>query len=125
MRMAVSLWHPILPDSLDDISGVSLQLFLYSAISNIDDRDRTPYPTAKSPGAEPISRDQFIHAVARAHSQVYHDRLKYEALCGIRGPSPSGNKIIRSGVFYGANDPMPQKKLNLTARLADNVYFGG
>ena len=125
MQMAVGLWPSTLPSSLEHISGVSLQLFLYSAISNIDDGDRTACPTARSPGAEPISREQLIHAVARAHSRVYHDRLRYEASCRISGPSPGKSKSTRSGVFYSADDPLPQNKLYLTTRLANDVYFGG
>ena len=103
------------------ICGIHLQLLLYSALSNIHDWDRAPYPTAKSPGAQPISCSHFDAARRRAHRQVYSQE---EAALDSGGPSSSGCRLRSREVFTRARS-LPSAELHLTTRLAKDVFLGG
>ncbi len=60
---------------------MSLQLFLYSALCNLGDRDTAPYPTAKSPGQKPISPSEFQAAREQARMEVRLIAKKRKAEC--------------------------------------------
>ena len=103
--------------------AISSQVFLYSALSNVFAEDSKPYPTARSPGAAPISHYQFTSArlQAQAEASTQHE----EPAVSSRAPSSSGDMMLRSGRVYSQSDPLPSAELHLTTRLADNVFLGG
>ena len=103
--------------------AISSQVFLYSALSNVFAEDSKPYPTARSPGAAPISHNQFTSDRTRAQAQVRTQ--EEEPAVSSCAPSSSGDRMLRSGRVYSRSDPLPSAELHLTTRLADNVFLGG
>ena len=104
-------------------TAFSSQVFLYSALNNVFAEDRKPYPTARSPGAAPISQNQFTSDRTRAQAQVRTQ--DEEPAVNSRAPSSSGDRMLRSGRVYSRSAPLPSAELHLTTRLADNVFLGG
>lgn len=95
-----------------------LQVFLYSALVNIHDIPRAPYPTARSPGREPYSLQDFNSGRRRAQAAIIpqHEKLACSTEC----------RVLRSGRRLLRRKPamLPVGMLHLTTRLAPDVYLG-
>ena len=96
-------------------------MFLYSALSNLYNQNKEPYPTAKFPGAEPISGISFDAARKWAHRQVSQE----EAAVNSTAVSSREGKVLRVRRVYTRARPLPIAELHLTTKLANSTFLGG
>jgi len=103
--------------------SLPLQVFLYSALCNINDSDKKPYPAARSPGEAPVSLQDSNAARIKAQAAILPQHEQPEVSSG--GVSSSGPRVLRSGREYQRSAPLPFGMLHLTTRLASDVFLGG
>ena len=108
-----------------------LQVFLYSALVNMWDADRTAYPTAEYPGAQPVSLQEFNASRKRAQAALLPQCEPQHCSSSHRQLRSGGMRTIHArlcqsieGVYHWSS-PLPIDMLHLTTRLAPSVFLGG
>ena len=91
------------------------QVFLFSALRNLSEVGRSePYPTAKAPGRQPLSHDNFMRARSKAQEEYTEKFSKRE----------EGEVTSRTTRSSSRQQQVHMAALHLTTRLAPTVFLG-
>ena len=80
--------------------GPSLQLFLWSVLRNLDDEDKSPYPTAEAPLQKPVSATTFKASREQLVKEVQAAAQKQEEEEVDSGPQRSRRRSKSSSKPY-------------------------